>query len=114
MDVPAGDKLAFALLKKGDLELMYGTYASLQKDLGDTLAKGPSFLFAEVEKLDDFVNASKGAEMVADVHDTFLRVERDQREGSGRSYHHVRPVRKVACYSPNARSTLPGRPPNAP
>jgi uncharacterized glyoxalase superfamily protein PhnB len=71
MDVPDGNKLAFAILKKGGLELMYGTYASLQKELGDKFAKGPTFLFVEVEKLDDFIQAANGAEVVLDVHDTF-------------------------------------------
>ncbi len=72
MDVPDGNKLAFAILQKGDLELMYGTYASLDKELeAGTYRKGPSFLFAEVDNLDEFVKAAKGAEMVKDVHTTF-------------------------------------------
>jgi uncharacterized glyoxalase superfamily protein PhnB len=73
MDVPDGDKLAFAILKKGEFELMYGTYASLERDLH--VAKldlmGPSFLFVEVENLDDFVKATHGADVIMDIHTTF-------------------------------------------
>ena len=32
MEVPEGSGLAFAALQKGPIELMYGSYASLEKD----------------------------------------------------------------------------------
>src|SRR5262244_250964 len=32
MEVPDGANLAFAMLKKGDMEVMYGSYASLEKE----------------------------------------------------------------------------------
>src|ERR1700674_5291444 len=34
MDVPDGNKLAFAMLQKGNVELMYQSYASADKDVG--------------------------------------------------------------------------------
>src|SRR6478672_6658266 len=33
VEVPDGDKLAFAMLQKGNIELMYQSYASAEKDV---------------------------------------------------------------------------------
>jgi uncharacterized glyoxalase superfamily protein PhnB len=74
MEVPDGDKLAFAIVQKGDLELMYQTYASVQKDAsykGQYSLKGPTFLYIEVEDLDQAIAAVKGASIVMDVRTTF-------------------------------------------
>ncbi len=74
IDVPEGNKLAFAILQKGGVELMYQTYASAQKDvssIGPELRKGPSFLYVEVENLDEIINAVKGTEVVMPVRTTF-------------------------------------------
>ncbi len=35
VEVPEGDNLAFAALENGAIELMYGSYSSLRKELGD-------------------------------------------------------------------------------
>jgi uncharacterized glyoxalase superfamily protein PhnB len=73
MEVPAGNKLAFAALKKGDLELMYGTYASLEQDadVAKAFHRGTSYLFVEVENLDEVIPAISAAELVKGVHKTF-------------------------------------------
>jgi uncharacterized glyoxalase superfamily protein PhnB len=74
IDVPDGDKLAFAILQKGAVELMYQTYASAEKDVSAVspeVRKGPSFLYVEVENLDEVVPAMKGAEVVMPVRTTF-------------------------------------------
>jgi uncharacterized glyoxalase superfamily protein PhnB len=74
MEVPDGAKLAFALLKKGDIELMYGSYASLEKEpsgLRLAATKGPTFLYVDVENLDDAIASTQGAEVIAPVHTTF-------------------------------------------
>jgi len=74
IDVPEGNKLAFAILQKGGVELMYQTYASAQKDVsavGPELRKGPSFLYVEVENLDEIITAVKGTEVVMPVRTTF-------------------------------------------
>ena len=73
MEVPDGKKLAFALLKKGNLELMYGSYDSLAKvpELAKSYARGTSFVYIEVDRLDDIVAAMKGADVVESVHVTF-------------------------------------------
>src|SRR4051812_42041492 len=55
--VPDGPRLAFAALQKGTIELMYGSYASLEKEPGVAAAfqKGTGFLFLEVDDLDAVV-----------------------------------------------------------
>jgi uncharacterized glyoxalase superfamily protein PhnB len=74
IDVPEGNKLAFAILQKGSVELMYQTYASAEKDvptISAQIRKGPSFLYVEVENLDEIVTAMKGAEVVIPIRTTF-------------------------------------------
>jgi uncharacterized glyoxalase superfamily protein PhnB len=74
IDVPDGNKLAFAILQKGRVELMYQTYASAEKDVSAVspeVRKGPSFLYVEVENLDEIIGAMKGGEVVMPVRTTF-------------------------------------------
>ena len=73
MDVPEGKNLAFAALEKGGIELMYGSYASLEKDaaVAQAFKRGTSFLFVEVDDLDATWAAMQGAPIVAPVHKTF-------------------------------------------
>ena len=73
MEVPDGTKLAFAALQKGDLELMYGSYSSLDKDLvtAHAYARGTSFLFLEVEDVESVFSAMADAPLVAPIHTTF-------------------------------------------
>ena len=74
IDVPEGNKLAFAILQKDGVELMYQTYSSAEKDISAVspeVRKGPSFLYVEVENLDQIVSAMKGAEVVMPVRTTF-------------------------------------------
>jgi uncharacterized glyoxalase superfamily protein PhnB len=68
--VPDGDRLVFAALQTGTIELMYGTYASLQA-VGGSYQRGTSFLFIEVDDLEAVVAAMKGVAMVTPVHTTF-------------------------------------------
>jgi len=74
IDVPEGDRLAFAILQGGGVELMYQTYASAEKDVSlvsPEVRKGPSFLYVEVDNLDEITNAMKGTEVVMPVRTTF-------------------------------------------
>jgi len=74
IDVPDGNKLAFAILQKGGVELMYQTYASAEKDVSGVrpeVRKGPSFLYVEVENLDEIITAVKGTEIVMPIRTTF-------------------------------------------
>lgn len=73
-EVPDGDHLAFAMLQKGNVELMYQTFASADKDVGaisQMVRKGPTFLYVEVDNLDQTINAVKGAEVVMPRRTTF-------------------------------------------
>ncbi len=74
VDVPDGDKLAFVILQKAGVELMYQTYASVEKDISYNAqehAKGPTFLYVEVGSLDEIISAMNGAEVVMPVRTTF-------------------------------------------
>lgn len=74
IDVPEGNKLAFAILQKDGVELMYQTYSSAENDVSAVspeVRKGPSFLYVEVENLDHIISAMKGAEVVMPVRTTF-------------------------------------------
>jgi len=74
IDVPEGNKLAFAILQKGGVELMYQTYASAEKDVSAVspeVRRGPSFLYVEVDHLDETIAAMKGAAVVMPVRMTF-------------------------------------------
>jgi uncharacterized glyoxalase superfamily protein PhnB len=72
-EVPDGGKLVFAALQKGNIELMYGTYGSLDRepDVARSYQRGTGFLFLEVDDLDAVVDAMKGVPTVAPTHKTF-------------------------------------------
>lgn len=73
VEVPEEGGLAFAALQKGNIELMYGSYRSLENDLGvrDSYQRGTGFLFIEVDDLDAVLSAMTGVPMVSPVHQTF-------------------------------------------
>ena len=73
VEVPEGTNLAFAALQKGDIELMYGSYSTLNNDTATAHAyvRGTSFLFLEVEDIDRIFAAMEGAPIVAPMHKTF-------------------------------------------
>src|SRR5580704_655256 len=73
VEVPDEGRIAFAALQSGGVEVMYGTWASLEKEPGVTgsYQRGTGFLFIEVDDLDAVVDAMKGIPMVLPVHKTF-------------------------------------------
>jgi uncharacterized glyoxalase superfamily protein PhnB len=73
VEVPEPGGLAFAALQKGGVELMYGSYASLEKEpsVAGAFKRGTGFLFLEVDDLNAVLEAMKGVEMVLPVHKTF-------------------------------------------
>jgi uncharacterized glyoxalase superfamily protein PhnB len=73
VEVPEPGGLAFALLKKGDIEVMYGSYASLQQEplAAGSFQTGTGFLFVEVDALDPVAAAMKDLPKAAEVHETF-------------------------------------------
>src|SRR5579859_7175001 len=74
VEVPEGDKLGFAIVEKDGLELMYQSYASVEKDnpaTAEAAKKGPTFLYVDVDTLDDALARASKAEMVMPVRSTF-------------------------------------------
>lgn len=74
VEVPEGDKTGFAILEKDGLELMYQSYASVEKDNADTAQlarKGPTFLYIDVDDLSRALAATKGAEIAMPERSTF-------------------------------------------
>ena len=75
-EVPEGEKLGFAMLQKGSVELMYQSYASADKDVKDAAIaqlahKGPTFLFVEVDDIHATIEAAKGAPVIMPLRTTF-------------------------------------------
>jgi uncharacterized glyoxalase superfamily protein PhnB len=73
-EVPDGNKLAFAMLQKGSIELMYQSYSSADKDVAavaQAVRRGPTFLYVEVGDLDQTISAIQGSPVVMPVRDTF-------------------------------------------
>ncbi len=74
VEVPEGDRLAFVILQQGNVEVMYQTYASVEKDMPTILAdvrKGPTFLYIEVENLDTLKPALRSADVYMKERTTF-------------------------------------------
>lgn len=74
VEVPEGDKTGFAILEKDGLELMYQSYASVEKDNAATAElarKGPTFLYIDVDDLSRALAATKGAEIAMPERSTF-------------------------------------------
>jgi uncharacterized glyoxalase superfamily protein PhnB len=74
IEVPEGNKIGFVSLQKAGVELMYQSYASVEKDSSFSAqgyAKGPSFLYIEVDSLDDVIAATNGARVVMPERKTF-------------------------------------------
>jgi uncharacterized glyoxalase superfamily protein PhnB len=70
IEVPEGGKLAFVALQKGNAELMYQTYSSVDQS-AQVAPRGPTFLYVEVDNLDETMAAIRGAEVVMEERVTF-------------------------------------------
>ncbi|MEQ1858063.1 MAG: VOC family protein [Longimicrobiales bacterium] len=82
--VPHEDKLGFAILNNGEIELMYQSRASVDADLGESgapkslggeLAQSTSTLFIEVARLDDVIAALDAVDMVVPRRQTFYGMD---------------------------------------
>ena len=75
VEVPDGNRLAFVAFQKGSTEVMYQTYASVEKDapkeVSSTAGKGPTYLYMEVDNLDAVLAAMKDAHVVMPVRTAF-------------------------------------------
>jgi uncharacterized glyoxalase superfamily protein PhnB len=68
IEVPEGNKLGFVAFQKGAAEVMYQTYASVEKDAPPGMAaqarKGPAYLYVEVDNLVEVLAALKDVKKV--------------------------------------------------
>ena len=75
VEVPDGDKIGFVIFQKDSVEVMYQTYASVEKDsppsMGAEARKGPTYLYMEVDNLDAVLAAMKQARLVMPVRTAF-------------------------------------------
>jgi uncharacterized glyoxalase superfamily protein PhnB len=75
VEVPEGDKIGFILLAKGDVQVMYQSWASIEKDVPQMARepRGTTFLYLEIEPadFDDVVKKLEGLEVVLPVRTTF-------------------------------------------
>jgi uncharacterized glyoxalase superfamily protein PhnB len=74
VEVPEGDKIGFVILERDGLELMYQSYASVEKDSAATAElarKGPTFLYIEVNDLKQALAATQGVEVAMPERSTF-------------------------------------------
>jgi uncharacterized glyoxalase superfamily protein PhnB len=73
-EVPDGNTVGFAMLERDGVELMYQSYHSIEGDnptIATLARKGSSFLYVEVNNLDDVIGAMKGAEIAVPLRKTF-------------------------------------------
>jgi len=75
IEVPDGNRLAFVAFQKDSTEVMYQTYASVEKDapreVASTAGKGPTYLYMEVDNLDAALAAMKDVHVVMPVRTAF-------------------------------------------
>ncbi len=74
VEVPDGDQLAFVILQQGSAEVMYQSFASVEKDMpaiSADIRKGPSFLYLEVDDLNAIKSATKGMNVYMPERTTF-------------------------------------------
>jgi uncharacterized glyoxalase superfamily protein PhnB len=75
VEVPDGGRLGFVIFQKESVEVMYQTYASVEKDapkgMSETAGKGPTYLYMEVDNLDAVLAAMKDVKLVMPVRTAF-------------------------------------------
>lgn len=74
IEVPEGNRLGFVSFQKGSAEVMYQTYASVENDAPKEMAgaaKGPTYLYLEVDDLDAVLAAMKTARIVMPLRTAF-------------------------------------------
>ena len=77
-EVPEGDALGFVILAKDDVELMYQTWASVEKDLGHAPARATGTstgIFIEVSNIDEVEKQLAGLPFVVPRRRTFYGMD---------------------------------------
>jgi hypothetical protein len=77
-EVPEGDRLGFVILAKDNVEVMYQTHESVQKDAAGLVPRahghGAGF-FIEVSDIESIVRALEGIEVVVPRRQTFYGMD---------------------------------------
>ena len=76
--VPHGDRLGFAILQKGGVEIMYQSRASVADDapgVAGSIAEQSSVLFIEVESVDEIEKAMEGVDLLVPRRTTFYGMD---------------------------------------
>ena len=74
VEVPDGERLAFVILEKDGIEIMYQTYASVEKDvpaMASQVRGAKAFLYVEVADLATIQRAVQGAKVFLPERTTF-------------------------------------------
>ena len=74
IEVPEGNRLGFVAFRKGDTEVMYQTYSSVEKDAPKEMAaaaKGPTYLYMEVDDLDAVLAATNDMKIAMPLRTAF-------------------------------------------
>jgi uncharacterized glyoxalase superfamily protein PhnB len=75
IEVPDGNKLGFVTFQKGATEVMYQTYASVEKDAPPSMSaearKGSTYLYIEVDNFDAVLTSMKDVKIVMPVRTAF-------------------------------------------
>ncbi len=74
VEVPDGNKLGFVILGKDNVEIMYQSHASAEKDVPGLVQwplKPATFLYIEVTDLDDIIQRLQGVPVAVPVRTTF-------------------------------------------
>ena len=76
IEVPEGDALGFIIIQKGTAELMFQTYAGVEKDMPQIadLARPGAGTFIEVDDFDDLLKHMEGADIVMPERKTFYEM----------------------------------------
>lgn len=72
-EVPDGDRLGFVILQKGEVELMYQSFASAERDSAEAAREidgGRTFLYIEVDSLQAIIDAMKNVKIVVPLRTT--------------------------------------------
>lgn len=74
VEVPEGNRIGFVILEKDGCELMYQSFASVEKDnpaTAELARRGPTFLYLDVDDLSRTLAATRGVEVVMPERSTF-------------------------------------------
>src|SRR5438105_15602468 len=78
IEVPEGNKLGFVAFQKGSAEVMYQTYATVEKDAPSSMSaearKGRTYLYMEVDNLDTVLAAVKDVKIVMPGRNAFYGI----------------------------------------